>query len=231
MASTKDNKQSKKSWYDRIFNILDHLPFSDTVYFEYFFYAIFLFIYLSVIVVFSLLIFYLWDLFKIWKAKIEGWDAVVISALIAGFFSIPHLFLSRYLEFWKQKKLYFFEKRIKTYENIVAFLFKYQEREGYTPDINLKEAQTACFSINQQVMLWGSIEIQRIWIKYLTESWQKYNNSYQRNATKLFSQIVKETGQKLKKDSLYDWPEMTLFYDKSSVSLLSSNKHVEKALI
>jgi len=190
----------------------------------------FLIIYFSLIVIVFILIFYLWDLIKIWKTKIEAWDAVVISALIAGFFSIPHLFLSRYLEFRKQKKLYFFEKRIKTYENIVAFLFKYQEREGYTSDTNLKEAQIACFSINQQVMLWGSIKIQRAWIRYLTESWQKYNNSYQKNAINLFSQIVKEVGQKLKKDSLYDWPEMTLFYDKSPVSLISYNTKVEKTV-
>ena len=69
-------------------------------------------------------------------------------------------------------------------------------------------------------MLWAPVKIQRLWIKYLVESWNRDNISYQMNAISLFSEIANLLRQKLKRDSFYDHTPLRLFYDKPSFYLL-----------
>lgn len=173
---------------------------------------------------------YLFAKFCLLGDSIKTWDAVIIASFIAGLVSILHLFLSRWLDQIVKKKNYFFEKRMKSYENIVSFIFLYQKRQGYKPPSDLPNAQAACFAINQQVLLWASKEVQRKWENYLVFSWQQDNNSYQHNAVALFLQIAKEAGQHFKRDGAFDFPALRLFYDTPSISVLPSKNLQSKTL-
>lgn len=171
-------------------------------------------------------------LYFIWRqiinlgVQIRALDAVIIAAIIAGVCSFLHAAVSKCWDERVKRNLLLFEKKVQTYENIVAFIFKYQKREGYEPDINWEEAQQACFSINQQVMLWASDSVREAWEKYLAASWRQDNDSYQFNASHVFERIAREIGTKFKKHSLYDWPYLALFYDVPSFKLLTKDLSV-----
>ena len=159
---------------------------------------------------------YLYEKALIWGSEIKTWDVVILAALVAGTFSLLLPFISKLLDNFEKKRFFYFEKKVATYEAVVAFIFKYQKREGYVPSFTEEEAQQACFSINQKILLWCSIEVQRKWTQYLHKSWKQDNDSYQCNIMDLFYTITNEIGQKLKRDSFYDCPALYLLYDKSN---------------
>lgn len=167
---------------------------------------------------------FLYEKALILGAEIKAWDAVILAALIAGVFSLLLTFMSKGLDVFAKKRFSYFEKKIATYEAIVAFIFKYQKREGYVPSFTEEEAQQACFSINQKVLLWGSIEVQRKWTQYLHQSWKQDNDSYQCNIIALFYAITDETGQKIKRDSFYDCPPLFLLYETSHFTFTIPDK-------
>ncbi|MGI5922602.1 MAG: hypothetical protein ACOX9E_01525 [Lentisphaeria bacterium] len=153
------------------------------------------------------------------KMEMATWNVVIIAAIVAGLFSFLHAIFVKLLEGISCKRELRRSKQIETFEEIISFIFKYQKREGYTSIATSNEAQQACFIVNQKVMLWAPVKIQRLWIKYLNESWNRDNISYQMNAISLFSEIANQLGQKLKRDSFYDHTPLRLFYDKPDFSL------------
>lgn len=174
------------------------------------------------------LIRYLYEKLVVLGATMKTWDVVLVAVLLTGIFSLFLTIFSKWLEGKCHKRALFYSKRVEIYEEIVSFIFKYQKRQGYTPLASSEEAQQACFMINQKVMLWASIKVQRHWDKYLSESWNQDNDTYQLNIISLFYRITKETGQRLTRDSFYDCPPLRLLYDIPEYILTVPNSNQNK---
>ena len=78
---------------------------------------------------------YLYGKALIWESEIKTWDVVILAALVAGTFSLLLPFISKLLDNFEKKRFFYFEKKVATYEAVVAFIFKYQRREGYVPSV------------------------------------------------------------------------------------------------
>ena len=157
-------------------------------------------------------------------AEMKNWDVVIIAALIAGAFSVVLTVMTKYFDYLLKKKDFIFQKRISTYERIVSFIFKFQNREGYTHSFNKDEIQSEYFALNQQILLWSSIPVQKKWNQYFVKSFNQDNYSYQQTIPELFYVITEEIGQKIKRESFYDNSLLFLLYDQTSFKLFLENE-------
>ncbi len=166
---------------------------------------------------------------KLLGTKIETWDAVIIAAIVAGLISIFHLILARSFEKKVKKNYYLWSRRVKTYENLVSLIFKYYKREGYTPTCTVKEAQIDFFSINQQIMLWGSERIQDKWSECY-QSWIHKNNDFFNISViePIFTIISDELGQSHNQESLKKYMQLLYYIPEFSIVYSSIEKQNDK---
>lgn len=134
-------------------------------------------------------------------------DAVVIVALITGAVSIVGVIISsivaKSLEYRKARREYLAQKREKPYSDFVAMYYKILMSKKLGEDYSQEEMLKDMTAFSQELTLWGSNKVVRLWVDYRTKATQLNGVDNLFQYEKILYEIRKDMGfKKMKKGTL-----------------------------
>lgn len=134
-------------------------------------------------------------------------DAVVIVALITGAVSIVGVIISsivaKSLEYRKARREYLAQKREKPYSDFVAMYYKILMSKKLGEDYSQEEMLKDMTAFSQELTLWGSNKVVRLWVDYRTKATQLNGVDNLFQYEKILYEIRKDMGfNKMKKGTL-----------------------------
>lgn len=146
--------------------------------------------------------------FLTWVSTIASTlDAVIIVTLITGTVSIAGVIISsivgKSLEYKKARLEYLAQKREKPYGDFIAMYYKIlmsnKTKEKYTQEEMAKDIS----SFSQELTLWGSNKVVKLWVDYRTKATQLNGTDSLFEFERILYEIRKDMGfKKLKKGTL-----------------------------
>ena len=134
-------------------------------------------------------------------------DAVVIVALITGAVSIVGVIISsivaKSLEYRKARREYLAQKREKPYSDFVAMYYKILMSKKLGEEYSQEEMLKDMTAFSQELTLWGSNKVVRLWVDYRTKATQLNGVDNLFQYEKILYEIRKDMGfRKMKKGTL-----------------------------
>lgn len=134
-------------------------------------------------------------------------DAVVIVALITGAVSILGVIISsivaKSLEYRKARREYLAQKREKPYSDFVAMYYKILMSKKLGEEYSQEEMLKDMTAFSQELTLWGSNKVVRLWVDYRTKATQLNGVDNLFQYEKILYEIRKDMGfRKMKKGTL-----------------------------
>ena len=134
-------------------------------------------------------------------------DAVVIVALITGAVSIAGVIISsivaKSLEYRKARREYLAQKREKPYSDFVAMYYKILMSKKLGEEYSQEEILKDMTAFSQELTLWGSNKVVRLWVDYRTKATQLNGVDNLFQYEKILYEIRKDMGfRKMKKGTL-----------------------------
>ena len=134
-------------------------------------------------------------------------DAVVIVALITGAVSIAGVIISsivaKSLEYRKARREYLAQKREKPYSDFVAMYYKILMSKKLGEEYSQEEMLKDMTAFSQELTLWGSNKVVRLWVDYRTKATQLNGVDNLFQYEKILYEIRKDMGfRKMKKGTL-----------------------------
>ena len=134
-------------------------------------------------------------------------DAVVIVALITGAVSIVGVIISsivaKSLEYRKARREYLAQKREKPYSDFVAMYYKILMSKKLGEEYSQEEMLKDMTVFSQDLTLWGSNKVVRLWVDYRTKATQLNGVDNLFQYEKILYEIRKDMGfRKMKKGTL-----------------------------
>ena len=134
-------------------------------------------------------------------------DAVVIVALITGAVSIVGVIISsivaKSLEYRKARREYLAQKREKPYSDFVAMYYKILMSKKLGEEYSQEEMLKDMTAFSQDLTLWGSNKVVRLWVDYRTKATQLNGVDNLFQYEKILYEIRKDMGfRKMKKGTL-----------------------------
>lgn len=134
-------------------------------------------------------------------------DAVVIVALITGAVSIVGVIISsivaKSLEYRKARREYLAQKREKPYSDFVAMYYKILMSKKLGEEYSQEEMLKDMTAFSQDLTLWGSNKVVRLWVNYRTKATQLNGVDNLFQYEKILYEIRKDMGfRKMKKGTL-----------------------------
>lgn len=134
-------------------------------------------------------------------------DAVVIVALITGAVSIVGVIISsivaKSLEYRKARREYLAQKREKPYSDFVAMYYKILMSKKLGEEYSQEEMLKDMTAFSQELTLWGSNKVVRLWVDYRTKATQLNGVDNLFQYEKILYEIRKDMGfRKMKKGTI-----------------------------
>ncbi len=134
-------------------------------------------------------------------------DAVVIVAFITGAVSIIGVIISsivaKSLDYRKARREYLAQKREKPYSDFISMYYKILMSKKLGEEYSSEEMLKDMTQFSQELTLWGSNKVVRLWVDYRTKATQMTGADNLFEYEKILYEIRKDMGfKKMKKGTL-----------------------------